>query len=505
IKAQRSESGGQNSVQSPPPYEGGGQLPLLQGKLGVRGEVDVCGDVEITDVARRQQGKDEKKSLDKGIRLDCYKEVKAELRRLNEQGIELPDLEVMDENESRYCGGAFGQSTNKSDLGRQSLRLDNARMVTVDEWSDEEQGKKSRYKSTSTPKFHCPIVVKGAQFNYVPLTSMDLGGLVARLPDLSEGAGKWIKLLEDEVQGKMISLGDIKALLARVVGGLKMTEILYAAELSDAVDSHALDGTLFDPYRPAVWHALRSEYPARVDPNALKGDQLGEKENPAVYVQRQLKRWRETTETNPESDPLLATLFRQAIINAMPTTIKAKLEDVVGLCTKSHSEFCDHVIHAVDQHRNSEARLKLHEQDVNRKLAQLQLDDLTRRKKLQATIKTDAADQMSVTAAASNPAAVPGGLPAMPDQRQQLPLAVRAFEQTSPRWGVKPPPRYYNTWGPRAPGGCWRCGDPGHLKQDCPMNQWDRSYRGGMGPRGRPTQARGQGLMNPWAGPKHGY
>ncbi|MGL5955697.1 MAG: hypothetical protein ACRC0X_03725, partial [Brevinema sp.] len=101
----------------------------------------------------------------------------------------------------------------------------------------------------------------------------------------------------------------------------------------------------------------------------------------------------------------------------------------MGLCTKSHSEFCDHVIHAVDQHRNSEARLRLHEQDVKRKLAQLQLDDLTRRKKVQATIKTDAAEQMSVTAAASNPAAVPGGLPAMPEQQQQLPLAVRAFAQ----------------------------------------------------------------------------
>ncbi|MGL5955153.1 MAG: hypothetical protein ACRC0X_00895, partial [Brevinema sp.] len=171
IKAQRSESGGQNSVQSPPPYEGGGQLPLLQGKLGVQGEMDVCGEVEITDLARRQQGENGKKSVNKGMRLDCYKEVKAELRRLNEQGTELPDPEL--------------------------------RMVTVDEWFDEEQGNKSRYKSTSTPKFQCPIVVKGSQFNYVPWTSMDLGGLVSRLPDLSEGAGKWIKLLEDEVQGKM--------------------------------------------------------------------------------------------------------------------------------------------------------------------------------------------------------------------------------------------------------------------------------------------------------------
>lgn len=51
-----------------------------------------------------------------------------------------------------------------------------------------------------------------------------------------------------------------------------------------------MDGIFFDAYRPAVWQALQAEYPTRVDPKALKCDQLREAENPVLYIQRQLKK-----------------------------------------------------------------------------------------------------------------------------------------------------------------------------------------------------------------------
>ncbi|MGL5036159.1 MAG: hypothetical protein ACRC6F_00130, partial [Aeromonas sp.] len=54
-----------------------------------------------------------------------------------------------------------------------------------------------------------PILIKGAQAQYVPWASQDLDGLVARLPSLDEGAGKWIRLLEEETTGKLLALGDI--------------------------------------------------------------------------------------------------------------------------------------------------------------------------------------------------------------------------------------------------------------------------------------------------------
>ncbi|KAI2643862.1 Gag-Pol polyprotein [Labeo rohita] len=167
----------------------------------------------------------------------------------------------------------------------------------------------------------------------------DLEGLIARLPDIHEGAGKWIKTFEEETMGKLLAVGDIKALLAKILGGTKIEEILKASDLERAVDSCYMDGTVSDSYRPVVWQTLRAEYPTRVDPKALKGDQLGEIESPIIYIQKQLKKWKQETEGNPEGDPLMATLFRNAIIDAMPQPVKSKVEDVVGLNSKTHKEF----------------------------------------------------------------------------------------------------------------------------------------------------------------------
>ncbi len=155
-----------------------------------------------------------------------------------------------------------------------------------------------------------------------PWASQDLEGLVTHLPDIHKGAGKWIKVFEEETVGKLFAVGDIKALLAKIMGGAKMEEILQASNLNRAVDSHYMDGTVFDAYRPAVWQALRAEYPIRLDPKSLKGEQLLDIENPITYVQRQLKRWKQETEGNPEGDPLMATLFRNAVIDAMPQAVK---------------------------------------------------------------------------------------------------------------------------------------------------------------------------------------
>lgn len=80
---------------------------------------------------------------------------------------------------------------------------------------------------------------------------------------------------------------------------------------------------------------------------------MGETENPTAYVQRQLKRFRWETEKDPERDPVMTTLFREAIVDAMPQAVKGKLEDV-----DRHKEFCDHVTQAVEQYRKKQQKLK---------------------------------------------------------------------------------------------------------------------------------------------------
>ncbi len=94
---------------------------------------------------------------------------------------------------------------------------------------------------------------------------------------------------------------------------------------------------------------------------------MEETENPITYIQKQLRRWKEELERDPEQDKVLTALFRTAIVEAMPSTVKVKLEDVVGLTSKSHKEFRDHVVHAVEQYRRQQLKIKKSRKRVTKK------------------------------------------------------------------------------------------------------------------------------------------
>ena len=84
----------------------------------------------------------------------------------------------------------------------------------------------------------------------------------------------------------------------------------------------------------------------------------------------------------------MTTLFRNSVIEAKPQPVRSRLEDVVGLSSKSHKELCDHVIHAVGKYRKDKQRLKEQGEYIQNKLIQLQLEGLTNKgkKKVQAPV-----------------------------------------------------------------------------------------------------------------------
>ncbi|XP_055358512.1 paternally-expressed gene 3 protein-like [Betta splendens] len=60
-----------------------------------------------------------------------------------------------------------------------------------------------------------PLLAKGANLQYVPWPTMDLEGLVQRLPCLHDGAGKWIAAFEEETIATILAMGDLKAPLGK--------------------------------------------------------------------------------------------------------------------------------------------------------------------------------------------------------------------------------------------------------------------------------------------------
>lgn len=491
----------------------------------MEGQVELEKEKQLGPDVRRKTT--QSKQTSKTLSLDCYEQARTALEKIKTEyagkSLRKEDSEIdMQAQKIEETIDKRIRETEKIIKDTDKLVKDRTKLLESlhveseeEESFDEGRWSHGREKGTLRPLAkQLPILIKGTQGQYVPWATQDLEGLVSRLPDIHEGAGKWIRVFEEETMGKLLAVGDIKALLARVIGGTKMEEILEASELDRAVNSFLMDGTVFDMYRPAVWQTLRHEYPTKIDPKALKGEELGDSESPFAYVQRQLKRWKQETEGNPEGDPLMATLFRNAIVDAMPQPVKSKLEDVVGLNSKTHKEFCDHVTHAVEQYRKNEQKLKNQEKDMQRKLTQLQLEQLTssHKKKIQATVqKKEASEQMTVTTPVNvPPSTVQLPPPAViPPNMQQFPTpTVNVYAQQPEPWRKNPQQGVQTGKGiPKFPQGvCWNCGLPGHSKRYCPIGQLQRSSGGVKGGGWRqPFRGPYNGPVNPWGGPNQGY
>lgn len=354
-----------------------------------------------------------------------------------------------------------------------------------------------------------PILIKGVHATYVPWATTDLAGLIARLPQLDQGAGKWIRAFEEETVGKMLAIGDMKALLAQLLGTKKMEEIVQKTRHEWMMDAMA-DGTEFNAYRAAFWGALRSEFPNRADPQALKGEPLMETESPGAYIAKQLRRWRQEMEEDIENSPMLTSLFRNSVVEALPVQVRSRLEEVVGLTSMPHDQFRDNVVHAIEKHRREEQRLVEQEKSVQRKLAQLQLGELQGKTKAKTqgvaaetgeSTRVIQATQTVQPMAAQTPRIAEGTLASgapvpqvvVPPQRPQVVNVYPGPQNAPASWNR---PRYGGErpgGGPGRGGGpdrkCWTCGQSGHFAASCSAR--------GRGRRPQPMQR--SGPVNTWA------
>ena len=212
---------------------------------------------------------------------------------------------------------------------------------------------------------------------------------------INDGAGKWIRTFEEYTAGRLLAIGEIKALLVRVLGISKMESMVENRGLNRWLGK-AMDGTTFDPYRTAAWGALRTEYPTHIDGKRLEGHLLGNTENPASFLQNERVRWRMETVKVPETDPLVSQMFRKAILQSLPALVRDKLEDVVGLLSShTHKQFNDQLVHAVERYRLNEQRIEEQTKEVKRKLSQCKLEEMTRKgkeRRNQAVVVTPVVD-----------------------------------------------------------------------------------------------------------------
>lgn len=358
---------------------------------------------------------------------------------------------------------------------------------------------------------------------------MDLTGLIQRLPSMCEGGQRWITQFEEKTAGQHLALGDIKAILCQTAGKGLAEEILKTADIEDVTDNPQADPVPFGGYRTAIWNAIRTIYPPKMDPGKLEVVKLQEDENVMTFVQSFQDKWRNETGAKWDSSAASVGLFKMLLKNALPEEVQKKLEEVVGLSSMEWTTFMAHITHHVEQYRKLKKEAIDATETLLTQLYKAQLGEITRTKQDEKERKKENVKQAAlvIPAQPTTPpdTAVGMRVPESQGYPQMQVMQGSAMMQPGPHdymYPTGPPIQAEQPFWGRGRGygrgrflpqvnmqteGCWECGDPRHIRRNCPYlpkptwgDRVDRAERRGqvLGSRVPHTMQESNRLQPPW-------
>ncbi|KAL7886782.1 hypothetical protein AOLI_G00045030 [Acnodon oligacanthus] len=192
--------------------------------------------------------------------------------------------------------------------------------------------------------------------------------------------------LEEIMVGTQPAIGDIKRLLANLLGVPTMEEILQKAGLNRYVGNAVNDPELFSANGGRVWRVLRDTFLTNVHTDNILIEPLGQEENPGAYVLRAHQVWRNITGNDPDFNQMEESILQAKIQKGLPLPVRSKLAEVVGLGSMAKVVYTDHIAHQVELYRKKEHDQEEQYQEDLRKLNQIQLVDNKKKKKNQALV-----------------------------------------------------------------------------------------------------------------------
>ncbi|XP_056311188.1 uncharacterized protein LOC130222684 [Danio aesculapii] len=339
-----------------------------------------------------------------------------------------------------------------------------------------------------------PLLAGPTGRNYQPWSLTDLETLVKKLPAITEGGGRWVNKLFALSHGQVLSVGDLRQIMSRVLSGHQIVDIECMAGTTSLGNSAPL---VKGGGQSPLCQAIRDKFPT---PDTMFENlkfKHKEGENGAAYINRCCQEWEEACDENPMSNPVTNRIFRAAVLQGAPAGVTQAMEQSPEVPGSDDAKWKRYAVHFIDKAVDRADKEGGELLKLQKELIKLQLEK-------EKTAKGKGSKQMAAQAAQPPPQTNEGNYEGNP----QYPYANSQSQWNRGRGGVR-------SQGVTSPDTCYKCGGPGHWANDCPSNNTGCYLCGHpghiarnchSGQRGQPPQYqnRGRGIQRGRSQPQRG-
>lgn len=225
-----------------------------------------------------------------------------------------------------------------------------------------------------------PLLRKAGQMGgeeYKPFSFADMNTILDQMPRPAEvGGGPWMSKLTKVTMGHKLAVGDWRAMLCNQTSTWEMDEVE-----SGARTRHLPDSTSLALYATEIGSAMRKRYP--VPPGAMHTLVFSFKEGQDIheFLTKSKETWTDIAGSHPGSGQLHTTLFRQAVLAAVPRTVREAIESNPDLPGCTTEQWERHLKHHIKRYTDKRREEQQGTETAQTQLLKLQLAEAKKRLK----------------------------------------------------------------------------------------------------------------------------